>query len=281
MRRLVTCLAAMLVCLAANAQYYVSAINGEAFVRKGSGWEPAVRTMSVAVSDSLRTSDYSCLVILDRGAGRLYSLQTSQATTLGELIEGQKKQSPSLVKEVVAGIWNAMFGKNEKSMEAYKRGSGVTYKNVVYREDDEKTIAQALVGTQRKDDNISLRMLDFTTGEPVEETMVGQTAVAEVTNNTGRPLYFNIADFDSEGNVAPILPLDERQTMLHLFLPPYSVVRLYQFPIEFCEPRGVDRLVLVAYPKPFNLANVLRLMKTAAPSYSPDVYSKTIYMRIR
>lgn len=277
MRRLETCLAAMLVCLAANAQYYVSEINGEAFVRKGSGWEPAVRTMSVAVSDSLRTSDYSCLVILDRGAGRLYSLQTPQATTLGELIKGQKKQSPSLVGEVVAGIWNAMFGKNEKSMEAYERGSGVTYKD----EDDEKTIAQALVGTQRKDANISLRMLDFTTGEPVEEIMVGQTAVAEVTNNTGKPLYFNIADFDSEGNVAPILPFDECQTMLHLYLPPYSVVRLYQFPIEFCEPRGVDRLVLVAYPKPFNLANVLNLMKTAAPSYSPDVYSKTIHMRIR
>ena len=267
----------MLVCLAANAQYYVSEINGEAFVRKGSGWEPAVRTMSVAVSDSLRTSDYSCLVILDRGAGRLYSLQTPQATTLGELIKGQKKQSPSLVGEVVAGIWNAMFGKNEKSMEAYERGSGVTYRD----EDDEKTIAQALVGTQRKDANISLRMLDFTTGEPVEETMVGQTVVAEVTNNTGRPLYFNIADFDSEGNVAPILPFDECQTMLHLYLPPYSVVRLYQFPIEFCEPRGVDRLVLVAYPKPFNLANVLNLMKTAAPSYSPDVYSKTIHMWIR
>ena len=170
-----------------------------------------------------------------------------------------------------------MFGKNEKSMEAYERSSGVTYRD----EDDEKTIAQALVGTQRKDANISLRMLDLITGEPVEEAMMGQTAVAEVTNNTGKPLYFNIADFDSEGNVAPILPFDECQNMLHLYLPPYSVVRLYQFPIEFCEPRGVDRLVLVAYPKPFNLANVLNLMKTAAPSYSPDVYSKTIHMRIR
>ena len=40
MKRIVTYLATVLVCLAANAQYYVSEINGEAFVRKDSGWEP-------------------------------------------------------------------------------------------------------------------------------------------------------------------------------------------------------------------------------------------------
>ena len=277
MRRLTMILAALLMSLAAEAQYYVYESNGEALVRKNTGWTDAYKTMSVELSDSIRTAEYSSVVILDRTDSELYSFQSRQASTLENLIAGYKKSSKGLFREAIQGIYAAMFGKNEKSMDAYSKTSGVSYRD----KDNDMIVAKALRAATSGTGDIYFRLLDRYTGEQLVEARVGQLAVVEITNNTGQELFFNIADFDSEGNVAPILPCDDQQNMLHLFLPPHSVVRLNEYPVEFYEPRGTDRLVLVAYPKPFNLMNVLQMLQLVKPAASKDVHLQFSSIKIK
>ena len=66
--------------------------------------------------------------------------------------------------------------------------------------------------------------------------------------------------------------MDEHHTMTHLYIPANSVIRLKDYPVEFYEPLGVDTLVLVAYHKPFDIANVVRMLQSATPQNALDVY---------
>lgn len=268
MRKILIILTAIILCSNAKAQYYVYEINGEAFV-KGTSWNPAYKTMSVQLSDYIRTDKYSSIVILDRNSDRLYTFQSTTPETLNTLIHEQKSSSHSLLKEVSQALFSALFKTNNKSMEAYNNTSGVTYRN----EDDDLHIAQALNASCSNSNKVTFRFIDPVTGQAVIQGKVGGLTIVEITNNTPSGLYINIADFDSEGNVAPIFPTDENNTMTHLYMPAYSVVRLENYPIEFYYPCGTDKMVLVGYEKPFNMMNVLQLMETAKPSTSSKVYT--------
>ena len=268
MRKILIILTAIILCSNAKAQYYVYEINGQAFV-KGTNWNPAYKTMSVQLSDYIRTDKYSSIVILDRNSDRLYTFQSTTPETLNTLIHEQKSSSHSLLKEVSQALFSALFKTNNKSMEAYNNTSGVTYRN----EDDDLHIAQALNASCSNSNKVTFRFIDPVTGQAVTQGKVGGLTIVEITNNTPSGLYINIADFDSEGNVAPIFPTDENNTMTHLYMPAYSVVRLENYPIEFYYPCGTDKMVLVGYEKPFNMMNVLQLMETAKPSTSSKVYT--------
>lgn len=268
MRKILIILTAIILCSNAKAQYYVYEINGQAFV-KGTSWNPAYKTMSVQLSDYIRTDKYSSIVILDRNSDRLYTFQSTTPETLNTLIHEQKSSSHSLLKEVSQALFSALFKTNNKSMEAYNNTSGVTYRN----EDDDLHIAQALNASCSNSNKVTFRFIDPVTGQAVTQGKVGGLTIVEITNNTPSGLYINIADFDSEGNVAPIFPTDENNTMTHLYMPAYSVVRLENYPIEFYYPCGTDKMVLVGYEKPFNMMNVLQLMETAKPSTSSKVYT--------
>ena len=268
MRKILIILTAIILCSNAKAQYYVYEINGEAFV-KGTSWNPAYKTMSVQLSDYIRTDKYSSIVILDRNSDRLYTFQSTTPETLNTLIHEQKSSSHSLLKEVSQALFSALFKTNNKSMEAYNNTSGITYRN----EDDDLHIAQALNASCSNSNKVTFRFIDPVTGQTVTQGKVGGLTIVEITNNTPSGLYINIADFDSEGNVAPIFPTDENNTMTHLYMPAYSVVRLNNYPIEFYYPCGTDNMVLVGYEKPFNMMNVLQLMETAKPSTSSKVYT--------
>ena len=268
MKRIITYLVGALLCFSANAQHFVYEINGNAYV-KSSTWKAAYRSMQVNLTDSIRTDGYSAVVILDRNSNRLYSLQATRSELVQDLLNEQKKTSRSLIKEVCQGLFATLFTNNNKSMEAYNRSSGVTYRD----EDSDLIVAQALAASKSSSSEVTFRIIDRHTGHTLTETQVGELAVAEITNNTGVGLYINIADFDSAGNMAPIFPADENSTMLHLYMPARSVVRLYNYPVEFFEPRGTDTLVLVAYHKPFNLMNVLNMLKDVQAHPSQEVHT--------
>lgn len=268
MKKILIILTAIILCSNANAQYYVYEINGEAFV-KGTRWNPAYKTLSVQLSDSLRTDRYSSIVILDRDRDKLYSFQSPTPETLKTLIYEHRDRSHSLLKEVSQALFFALFKTNNKSMEAYNNTSGITYRN----EDDDLHIAQALNASRSNSNKVTFRFIDPDVGQVITYGNVGGMAIVEITNNTPTGLYINIADFDSEGNVAPIFPIDENNTMTHLYMPAYSVVRLNDYPIEFSYPCGIDNMILVGYEKPFNMMNVLQMMKTAKSVPSSKVYT--------
>lgn len=276
MKRLIVIIVGLILCVSIKAQYYVYEINGEVFI-KGTEWKSAYKTMQVQPSDLVRTNDYSSVVILDRNQNKLYSLQSSSPKSLKTLIQGQRSGGHSLLGEVAQALYNVLFKSNDKSMDAYQRTIGVTYRD----EDDDMLIAQALKSSQSSHGNVSFRLINEYTGTAITSAKIGEIAVVEVTNNTSKGLYINIADSDSAGNIAPILPADENNTMTHLYMPAYSVVRLKNYPVEFYEPCGTDKLVLVAYHKPFNMMNVLQLMQTVPAIQSNDVYIYSSYITIR
>lgn len=277
MKRLIAYLAMMAFAFSAGAQCYVYEVNGGVYVRKASGWEAAYKTQQLALEDSLKTDAYSSLVVLDRENDKVYSFQTEVSRSLSDLIAGQKSKARRLLKEFAQGLWNSLFAGNEKSMDAYHTVSGVTYRG----DDGERVIAAALVSSFQESKSMSFRFVDVDTYESVYSVSVGDMAVVEVTNDGDSPMYFNIIDVDSEGNAFPLMPFDERHTMLHLYVPPHSVVRLRDLPIEFCEPRGTDEFILVAYPFPFNLMTVLENMGKVQGSHSEDVQMNRIKVRIR
>ena len=179
MRKILIILTAIILCSNAKAQYYVYEINGEAFV-KGTSWNPAYKTMSVQLSDYIRTDKYSSIVILDRNSDRLYTFQSTTPETLNTLVHEQKSSSHSLLKEVSQALFSALFKTNNKSMEAYNNTSGVTYRN----EDDDLHIAQALNASCSNSNKVTFRFIDPVTGQAVTQGKVGGLAIVEITNNT-------------------------------------------------------------------------------------------------
>lgn len=268
MRRLIFIIVATLLCTNLSAQYYVYETTGDVFIKVDDAWKQAYKTMMVQPSNLIRTERYASVVILDRGNDKLYTFQSTTPEALESLIKGQKQSSNTLLKEVSQELYVAMFKGNDKSKDVSNYTSGVAYRD----ENVDSYIAQALAYSRSNTDAVSLCVVDEFNGEVLPYARIGVLGVVEITNNTSENLYVNVIDFDSEGNISPIFPMDEHHTMTHLYIPANSVIRLKDYPVEFYEPLGVDTLVLVAYHKPFDIANVVRMLQSATPQNASDVY---------
>ncbi len=268
MRQFILTAVFILTSIMAYAQCYVYEVTGEAYVSHDGQWRNARRTMKVSPDDYLRTGQFSSVVILDRGNGRLYAFQCVEPTLLSDLMSQNRPKTKRLLPEILQGLFNALFSSNYKSMSAYETVSGVVYRG----EEEDRLIASAIATGQPSSPLLSFRMLDRKSMQPLTEVHVGEEAVVEVTNHADFSVYFNIIDTDTDGKAAPVLPFDEHQTMLHLYAPPHSTVRLTGYPVGFYEPCGVDSLTLVASVHPFNLKNVIDLLHSADPSPSRDVF---------
>lgn len=269
MRRLITVTITLVLCTFANAQYYVYETTGDVYIKVDNNWKMAYKTMSVKPSNLIRTDKYASVVILDRSKDKLYALQSTTPTSLESLILGQKSSSNSLLREVSQALYSVLF--EGKSMSSFENTSGVSYRS----EDDDRKIAQALATSKSNSNKLFFRILGDTNNEPLTNIRARDyLGVVEITNNSAQNLYVNIAVFDSTGKVAAIFPSNGHETMTDLYIPAFSVVRLSE-KIEFVEPYGEDRLVLVAYHKPFNLENVLKLLPTVTPQASEDIHTAT------
>ena len=264
MKRLLLILACVVLSLSANAQLYIYNVNGNASVYRNGVWSDAFATQKLQPSDSLMTGDDSYLVILDRGENRMYSFQSAFPRSLSDMVQMQKPRTKRLLTEVCQGIYNSMFGRDRVATKDMVNG-------VVYRSDDEdKAIVAALAAGQRSSDKVSFRFVDAH-GRTCSRVKVGEIAEVEVTNRSESPLYINIIDIDSHGNVSSVFPMDEAQAQFRLFVPPHAVVRFEGLKVEFYEPLGVDNLILVASMVPFDVVNVLKLWSHIEPCLSNDV----------
>ena len=276
MKKLILFLAVALSAISAGAQNFIYEMTGEVTVWHDGKWMNAYKTMQLSPEDSIRTAEFSSVVVLDRTSDRIYSFQSVCPAALADLAASQKPKTRRLLAEVAQGLLNALFTRNDRSMSAYDGVSGVSYRG----EDEDRMVAAALAAGQKSSASVSFRILDCRTMKPTDVVQVGEEAVVEVINHADTPLYFNIIDTDSSGNSAPVLPFDELQTMLHLYIPPMSVVGLEEYPIGFYEPCGVDRLTLVASVFPFDLQNVIDMIPSVRPSASPDVHLFRSSLRI-
>lgn len=276
MKRFILILVCLICACSAQAQYYVYQVTGDVSICRDGVWEDAYVTRKLSGKDLVRTGDRSCVVILDRKNEKVYSFQSITPAPLEKLVNAQSPKSRKLTSEVCQGIYDVMFRQGQRSRSAYEMVSGATYRG----EDADRVIASALAADQGSSEQVSFRLVAVDSDDTVYEAKAGQLAVVEVTNHADIPLYFNLIDIDSEGSVSVVMPFDEYQTMLHLYIPPRSVIRYAAYPIEFYEPAGVDNLVLAAYHEPFNLNNVLKLLPQSVPATSEEVFLSRAKVRI-
>ena len=109
---------------------------------------------------------------------------------------------------------------------------------------------------------------------------IGKEAYFRVSNTSNVDLYVNIIDINAEGELYDCMPVDEGMTLSHLLIPANSTIDLKDYPISFAEPAGTDHLLLLAYPEPFDLRVVNKVLKTpgltAAKSCQLGIYNKSV-----
>ena len=176
------------------------------------------------------------------------------------------------------GMYKKLFSKERT--KGIETGGGVTYRG----DAEEREIARALVHTCKSSYTVSFFLLDIHNMEPIDRIREDQPAIVQFNNMSDTPLYMNIIDTDADGIPNALFPLDERNTMLQLYIPALSSVRIQEYPLIFAPHGTSDRLTLVAYPYPFDMRNVIKLMAELevqkAGSSIPEigVYKQTIHI---
>lgn len=265
MKRLALLICLLPASLALFSQIYAYSCNGKVQIMRNGEWQDVFSTMELQLTDQLQTEEYGCVTVLDRTNSKLYSIQSLEANPLGFLIKNAQQKTPKLMAEYVQGIWNKLFGFEDKETEGLKTTGGVTYRG----ENETRDVAIGLLTQRRSYYPISCTLIDHTTNQPVEYVREGQTIIVQINNLSDTPLYVNIVDIDADGNQSALFPFDEKQTMLNLYIPALSNVRLQQYPIAFAPAGSADRLKVVAYPMPFDLNAVLEYLQ------SPDIHQNT------
>lgn len=257
MKRIRIAIILLCLCVSAQSQYYAYTVNGEAQVMRGGEWKAVYSTMELQTTDLLRTSEYGHVTVLDRTNNKIYSLQTVDAKPIEQLISNVQPHTRRLMQEYIIGMYNKLFGIEEERTKGMATQGGVTYRG----EEEEREIARAILHCRKGELPVSFLLLDFQTRQPVERVREGQMVIVQFNNLSDTPLYMNIIDRDAEGTESAIFPLDEKQAILTLYVPAFSSVRMHEYPLTFAPAGTTDKLTLVAYPYPFELTNVVKLLK--------------------
>lgn len=261
MRKLFVTFALLCFAVSLFAQHlFVMQINGTAELKKKS-WVPLVKAQALNDEDFIRTSKYGSVIILDNERGKEYAVQSVTGAKVQDLLATQKSSVKRFASEVIGVLSDILFKKKEKEREVFKTTGGVTY-----RSDNADEIIASWLKNNVNDHlevvnstyEVSLQVIDPFTYQSIREIEVGNHAELLVMNDNDIPLYVNVIDVDAEDQWSVVIPKDETEMMTTLLIPPHASVIL-PYPIDFFEPKGVDHLILLAYPMPFNLQRVIAL----------------------
>ena len=258
----------------AAAQYYVYIVNGDAILQRKGQQLPLYTSTELFEEDIIQTSEYGNVVILDRYKNKTYSIQTSEPKPLKQLIASSQSNSRSLAGEFIEGLYNKLFGKSDRDEAIYKTQGGVTYRG----EADDEVVAAALNAHSTSGYAISMTLLDLNTLQPVEQVRENQIVILQINNLSDTPLYVNVIDIEANNNATALFSTEEVEMIMNFYIPPLSNVRLSNYPITFAPAYTADRLILVAYPMPFDLAHVLSIRDSIPAQFKPLIgrYDTTI-----
>jgi hypothetical protein len=234
---------------AIGQEYRVASVTGDAFCYKQGTAEKLSPRQALSAKDTVYIGERSALNVVK--GDKLYSLRHNKdKETLGQVVRSQERSAISrFAKSFITAL---MRGDTEKINHDA---------NVVYKDAASDMIVYAAL---RNEDYVSrlplsMKLIDTKTGEDISsEVSVGQKFFFRIRNDSSWPLYVNVLDRDSEGGFYDCLPMDVAGSMLHLLVPAESEVDLAEHSMEFTEPAGTDRLILVGYGKPFDLRNVIK-----------------------
>ena len=240
------------VSLSSKAQdLWVYSTNGRVEIYSAASWSPAETYRKLDLTDSIRFGANSSVTLLDRKNDRIYAIQKDGCHSVQSLVSDAQKRSNKQSKDIVSYLWKSLRGKN--SDDEFRRPAGVVYRN----EDVNAVIANAVI-TRSSALPVEFDLLDEKTGYSIGEmATVGNSALVKVKNHSSQDLFVNLIDVDVSGNIAPCIPVSSAQQMMQLFIPAGAEVMLDSFPIVFAEPRGEDKLILVASPDLFDINAVI------------------------
>lgn len=234
----------------AAQEYEVASVNGGVY-RFLKGQPAALAPLDILrAEDTVLIAKHSSLAVLNGRERQLHSLGENPKATLAAAI---RKQSGSSAGRFA-----------ERFVSALRRGDTEKIShdaNVVYKDATADMLIYAAIRnpSQAAGWPMRLELMDCDTHEAISgEVRAGRRFYFRITNDAPYPLFVNVLDIDSEGGMYDCLPIDEGGAMLHALIPAGSTTDLREYPMEFSEPAGTDRLVLVGYDKPFDLRNVIK-----------------------
>lgn len=287
MKKIAITLLTSLFCCVLHAQdIYVYSSTGTAEVQKGSEWSRLKKRDVLSSNDVIRIGQNSSLTLLDKKGEKMYSIPQSSAKTLSVLIDELKGKQQNVTSQFFNHAMKSMFngGADRISHEA----AGCTYRGDIVENDIAKSLFAKMNGTslkgatnQKTDYAISFELVEREGNRDIQnEAKIGGQAIFRVKNSGDKPMYVNVLDMDSNGDTYVCLPMDDAQTMAHLLIPAESTIDLIDFPIEFTEPAGEERMVLIATEEPYDLRIVNKYLKDnrvkQASTYPVGLYVKNL-----
>lgn len=234
---------------------WVYSFNGSVETNSSKEWRPAEIYQSLSLSDSIKMGAYSSISILDRKNERIYAIQKDGVNSVPDLIKEAGTRNKKQSRSVISYLWGSFAGKND--VGDYSNSAGVVYRN----SDINAAMAYAIENLSGSIP-VEFALIDRGTGYSIGElALVGNTAVILVKNHSNLDVFVNIIDIDACGGIAPCIPVSSAQSMTQLLIPANSQVLLDSFPIVFAEPRGEDKLILIASPEWFDVNAVVKALK--------------------
>ena len=252
MKRVLFLLYVVLVSITITADLRVYSTKGTVEIKRNGTWERVKPTQVLFETDSLRTEGNGCIVFFDRTNNIPYSIQSIQTRLIKDVLRENKPHTTSLPSEFIKGAYDILLGYEKQPIVGEP---GASSKGI----DPDIAVASALKNERSTSYLVMLRLLESSTLRPVSQVYENQSIIAQISNNSNIPLYVNILDKDSKGELSALFPYSY-DTIFHLYIPAYSTITLSEYRFSLFPANTTDQLTLVAYPLPFNLSNVLEIM---------------------
>lgn len=272
-----------LVCLiAAQATIYVYSTKDAVQIQRNGQWANLFVGDTVQGTDWIQTGEFGKVDFYDDNINNFISIQSSTPQQVKQLIDQNNTKTSSLPQEYRRGIRDALRGRTEIINDLWNtRGGGVSRGS----EDWDYQVCTALLNRKNgaSDYSIKFSIIDYRTMQSVTKVAENQQIIIEVSNNSNTPLFVNIIDCMPNGDKEALVKVDSFDAIMDLHIPAHSIIRLTNYPISFFPANTTDTLQLIASPVPFNLSNVLNMMKkpemlnrTKKSDYPIGVYTTTI-----
>ena len=252
--------------VAINATIYVYSIKDATQIQRSGKLEYLFVGDTVQESDWIQTGEFGKVDLYDDKNHNFISVQSSTPKQVKELIT--QKKTFSLPHEFWNGIRLALRGNKEEINDLWNTRPG---RGVRGSEEWDYQVCKALLNDiyGSSEYAIDFRILDDRTMQPVAQVTEGKQVFIEVRNNSNTPLFVNIIDIMRNGKKEVLVKVDSFDAIMDLYIPAGSIIRLTNYPISFFPANTTDTLQLIASPVPFNLSNVLEMLK------QPEMLNRT------
>jgi len=215
-------------------------------------WKSLKTNEKLTGKETVRIADNSVLRVIDHKVNKVHALSSHPAAPLEKIIQNQ---TTGIIGKFVDELITALLNGTTKTPSK----SNVSYKST----GSDRLIYAALRDTAYQPAYaVSMQLIDKETKEEIKDFgHIGQKFFFRITNNANEPLFINVLYVSSDNSYDACFPIDSALTMIQFLTPAHSTVDYSEYPMNFDKPAGLDNLILIASPQPFDLRNIIELFK--------------------